>query len=380
LFETLDLMDPEDEERQSVVENLAASIYKQGEQARTLEDYASAANHFLRIKSVAAGSEIRAAAEYDGAAALIHLEDWSGAADVLEDFRATYPDHELRPEATRQLADVYEKTGDLARSASEYERVALDATDPEMRRQAILVAADMYEKAAAGDEALRVYRQYVDEFPRPLDAALEIRFKVADMYKARHDEAAYRKQLAAIVEIDGNAGIERTDRTRVLAARSSLVLTEPLFDDFKSLALVQPFDQSLTEKRRRMDVALAAFEKLVGYEDADVTAAATYYMAEIYGQLSDALLASERPAGLGAADLTEYDLAIEEEAYPFEERSIEVHQKNLELMRVGVFNRWVQRSLDELAVLVPGRYAKHEVSGGFMGSIDQYAYRTPPRS
>ena len=46
-------------------------------------------------------------------------------------------------------------------------------------------------------------------------------------------------------------------------------------------------------------------------------------------------------------------------------------------MRVGIFNSWVQRSLDELTVLMPGRYAKHEISSGYVGSIDRYAYRSP---
>ena len=54
-----------------------------------------------------------------------------------------------------------------------------------------------------------------------------------------------------------------------------------------------------------------------------------------------------------------------------------VHQENLELVRVGVFNDWVQRSLDELAVLMPARYAKSELSSGFVGTIDQYAYHSP---
>ena len=37
----------------------------------------------------------------------------------------------------------------------------------------------------------------------------------------------------------------------------------------------------------------------------------------------------------------------------------------------------MQKSLDKLAVLMPGRYAKNEISGGFVGSIDTYAYRMP---
>ena len=122
---------------------------------------------------------------------------------------------------------------------------------------------------------------------------------------------------------------------------------------------------------------MAEFESLVEYEVADVTAAATFYIAEIYLEFSVALMGSERPAGLSEAEKIEYELVIEEEAYPFEERAIEVHQQNFELLAVGVYNPWVQDSLDKLSVLMPGRYAKNEISGGFVGSIDSYAYRMP---
>ena len=70
-------------------------------------------------------------------------------------------------------------------------------------------------------------------------------------------------------------------------------------------------------------------------------------------------------------------MVLEEEAYPFEEQAIEVHEKNFELLAGGVYNPWVQQSLDKLTVLMPGRYAKNEISGGYLGSIDRYAYRMP---
>jgi hypothetical protein len=126
-----------------------------------------------------------------------------------------------------------------------------------------------------------------------------------------------------------------------------------------------------------MDAALEALGRLVDYQVGDVTAAATYYIAEVYFGLSRALMESERPAGLQAAELQEYELALEDEAYPFEERAIEVHEKNMELMRTGLYNAWVDRSLGKLADLMPARYAKGEISSGFMGSIHRYAYSTP---
>ena len=58
-------------------------------------------------------------------------------------------------------------------------------------------------------------------------------------------------------------------------------------------------------------------------------------------------------------------------------QAIEVHQKNFEMLAGGLFYPWVEQSLDKLTVLMPGRYARNEISGGFMGSIDRYAYRMP---
>ena len=92
---------------------------------------------------------------------------------------------------------------------------------------------------------------------------------------------------------------------------------------------------------------------------------------------SRSLLESERPAGLTEAEKVDYELVIEEEAFPFEERSIEVHTQNFELLAGGIYNPWIQKSLDKLTVLMPGRFAKNDISGGFLGSIDTYAYRMP---
>ncbi|MGH8316061.1 MAG: tetratricopeptide repeat protein, partial [Steroidobacterales bacterium] len=85
------------------------------------------------------------------------------------------------------------------------------------------------------------------------------------------------------------------------------------------------------------------------------------------------------PAGLSAADLQKYRDGIEEEAFPFEEKAIAVHEKNLELIGKGIYNAWTEKSLARLAVLKPGRYAKSEISSGFLGSIDRYVYRPPER-
>jgi tetratricopeptide (TPR) repeat protein len=367
----------DDGSRAALADNLAASIYKQGELASTAGDDRSAADHFLRIRAAAPTSTIRAAAEYDAGAALIRLQDWTAAASVLEAFRSGYPDHELSKDATRQLAFVYREGGQLTRAAGEYDRVAAESTDPALRAEALLVAGDLYEQSRAAEQALDAYSRYVAEFPAPVEMNIEIRFKVAGLRKAAYDEAGYFRELEDLVRVDAGAGDARTARTRTLAARSALVLAERLYGQFASVRLLQPFESSLQVKQGLMDQTIAALGGLVDYGIAEVTAAATFYIAETYLEFSRALTESQRPADLEPAELAEYELALEEEAFPFEEQAIEVHEKNLELLRAGVFNAWTGKSLDQLAGLVPGRYARTEISVGFLGSIETYAYRSP---
>jgi outer membrane protein assembly factor BamD (BamD/ComL family) len=373
----LEMTAEDDEKRQPLVDNLAAAIYKQGELASASEDHRAAADHFLRISKAAPTSEIRPAAEYDAGAALMRLEDWDGAAGVLDGFRDAYPEHELNREATKQIASIYREKGDLVAAADEYERVSREAEEPELRREALLLAGELYEESEAMPRALAVYLEYVRQFPEPVEIAVETRFKVAKLYQQTGEAKLYREQLREIVAADRSAGDERTDRVRYLAARSALVLAEDLYHHFDEVALVQPFDKNLQRKQGRMNVALDALGALVDYQVGEVTAAATFYMAEVYYDFSQALLESERPSDLQPAELQEYELVLEEEAYPFEERSIEVHEKNLELMGSGIYNEWIEKSLGRLAVVMPGRYAKAEESVGYLQSADGYAYRAP---
>jgi tetratricopeptide (TPR) repeat protein len=376
----LDATPPADAAHAGLVENLAASIYKQGEQANQAGDYRTAASHFVRVKQVAPTSKICAAAEYDAGAALLHLKDWTAAAQVLEEFRRSFPEHDLQKEATKQIAFAYQQAGQLAQSAGEYERVARESPNPQLRAEALLQAGDLYGEASNTERALNAYSKYVEEFPKPVETAVETRAKIAEICKAKGDQALYTHQLEQIVKADGAAGGERTDRTRNLAARAALELAKPLYEQFASLKLVQPFDRSLQEKQRSLDTVTKAFGALVDYQVGEVTAAATFYMAETYANFSQALRESERPGGLAPEALKDYDQQLADAARPLEGKAIAVHEKNLELMRRGLSNPWTQKSLERLASLRPDTYARTEISSGFIGSLEHYVYQPPPRA
>jgi outer membrane protein assembly factor BamD (BamD/ComL family) len=371
--QSLPLVADGDKARANLVENLAAAIYKQGEEAGRQGDHKTAAQHFLRVAQAAPTSSIRPNADYDGAAALIQLKDWDGAAQALTAFRSNHPGHKLQSEVTKKVAHVYREAGKLALAAGEYERAESESKDPEVRTAALQLAGDLYVQAGEADRAVTVYRRYIASFPKPLDVAVETRFKVAGLLKSRNDTAAYHAELKAIVNADAAGGKERTERTRYLAASSLLVLTEPVFDDYAQIRLVEPFDKNLAKKKAALKQVKDGFESILRYEIGETTAAASYYLAEMYHDFNRSLVESQRPRNLSAAEKEQYELALEEQAYPFEEKAIEVHQKNTDLVTLGVYNKWVDRSFAKLARLLPARFAKFEESSGWVETFNRQA-------
>jgi outer membrane protein assembly factor BamD (BamD/ComL family) len=373
-LKVLALLPEDDKTRNALIDNLAASIYKQGEQANNDHDYRAAADHFLRVGRMAPTSKIRPNAEYDAAEALIQLKDWEMAAKVLVGFRNSFPGHALQPEVTKKIAYVYKENGQLSKAADEYERIERESQDDEIRREALLMAAELHQKDGNNVRALEVYRRFVDYFPKPVEPNIETRNKIAEILKAQNDRESYLGELEKIVAIDASAGSARTPRTRYLAAQAALVLAEPSFDAFVAVKLVEPFEVNLRKKRELMETATQKFSQLIDYEIGDITAAATFYLAEIYADFSKALMTSERPEGLSPEEREQYDTAIEEQAYPFEERAIAIHEDNVKLISRGVYDVWIEKSLQKLAEFLPARYDKPEETSGIISSPETYVF------
>jgi hypothetical protein len=89
-----------------------------------------------------------------------------------------------------------------------------------------------------------------------------------------------------------------------------------------------------------------------------VTTAATFEMGELYRRLGADLIKSERPADLDAEELEQYDLLLEEQAFPFEEKAAEVHELNARHAAEGVYDEWVRKSYAVLAEVQPARFGK----------------------
>lgn len=187
-------------------------------------------------------------------------------------------------------------------------------------------------------------------------------------------QGQYITELRQIVALEAKAGAGQTARTRHVAASAALILARPEYEEFISVRLVKPFKENLQRKQMLMKKVTAVYSQLFEYEVGDVTAAATFHLGEIYADFSSSLLNSQRPEGLSALELEEYELALEEQAYPFEEKAIEMHQSNLELLSRHIYNDWIDKSLEKLTVFMPARYAKTEVENNEIALLTEFRF------
>jgi len=364
------LMPANDPERPAIVERLAASIYKQGEQKNQAGDSAAAVEDFLRVSKMAPTSKVRANADFDAAALLISQKQWDRAIVVLEGFRRNFPQSPLQADVTRKLAVAYLESNHPGEAAVEFEQIAQASGETaDVQREATLQAANLYDKAGNTAKSRSMLEAFVKRFPQPLNPAMEARNKLSLIAAKTGDLNNRDYWLREIINADRAAGAQRTDRSKALAAKATLTFATPVREEFMRIKLVAPLKKSLAEKRKAMEAALKAYTAAADYQVAEVTTAATYESAELYRQLGKDLMSSERPKGLNKEELEQYDVLLEEQAFPFEEKAIKLHEVNTARAKEGTYDEWVQKSFASLAQLNPGRYAKVEIGEQQVDSI-----------
>ncbi len=289
---------------------------------------------------------------------------------MLEQFRRDYPDSEFADEVSQNLAVTYLESGRGADAAREFERIAVAPTStPEVRREALWRAADLYKKSNSLSSEQRVLQNIVAQYPNPISESIEARFRLLEISRQQGDAAAVNARLQELVRVDATAGAQRSDRTRYLAAKASLELAEPVLRRFEVVKLNQPLAESMKLKRSLMEDVIKVYTDATDYGVAEVTTAATYRLGEVYERFSTDLLESERPADLDQAALEQYELLLEEQMYPFEEKAIELYKANADRTPEGVYDEWVEKSFERLARLMPARYAKSERSEDVVTSL-----------
>ncbi len=356
------------DQRREITRRMALAIYRQGEAAQEAGDVRAAVAHFLRVRTEVPSSSIVPTAEYDAAAALISLEEWSAAIEVLERFREEQPGHRLQDEVTRKLALAYLSSNQPVKAAAEFERLAVLESDTEKRGAALWKAAELYAENRHLEQAAKLYKRYVKEYPSPFEVAMEARQKLVAIYDRMGDEKRrdyWRKQ---IIEVDRKAPVSN-ERSRYLAMTAALEIADAKFREYEAVPLTVPLKKSLRRKKRLLKQAIDAYALVAGYGDASTITRAGYQIGEIYYSFSKALMDSERPPGLDEEELEQYEILLEEQAFPFEEKALEFYRSNRVRILDGLYDEWIQKSLDRLAEIFPARYSRPEKQDAYVETL-----------
>ena len=342
---------------QELRNSLALAIYYQGKRSATNDNIDNALDHYTRIADIAPGSEIAPTGLYDAIALAIQHEHWHASIRYIKEFQAKYPNHKYRNEVARKLSVAYLNSSQDIEAARELEKVAQTEKDNEYKIAALWKAAELYENKNETAAAIRSYEQYTRLFPRPYPQNIEAMNKLVTLNMSQNNERKANHWRDQIIKADRKTPNSlKTDRTRLLASSASLDLARNSHIRFSNIELKLPLKTSLRNKKSAMQNAVNLYGRASSYGVAETATEATYSIGEIYRSFSKSLLASERPRHLKGEELSQYQLLLEDQAFPFEEKAIEFYETNLLHVKDGVYDEWVQKSLTQLKKLFPVRY------------------------
>jgi hypothetical protein len=127
--------------------------------------------------------------------------------------------------------------------------------------------------------------------------------------------------------------------------------------------------KSLKRKQDTMKKAIGYYQQVLDFQLAKYVPHATYNLAEMYRQLAADMMSSQRPGDLDELALEEYEILLEELAYPFEEKAIEIHISNTQRAWDDIVDQWIEKSFERLAQMSPALYQKQELTHEVIDAI-----------
>ncbi|MGJ8693670.1 MAG: tetratricopeptide repeat protein [Thalassotalea sp.] len=348
---------------QQLNELIASSIFEQAKAQKPL-NIELAIGHYLRLGQQVPNSKYRANAEFDAANLLIANKLWSRSITVLGKFQQQFKHHQYSAAIPAKLALCYEQLEDWSQAAKQLLVMVTTEQDINLKREAQYTAAQYYLKAGDTDNARINFRAYAHQYPEPFAVAQEVRFKLSEFYLQSKEPNKryfwYRKIIKHHQQQVKKTAVIALERSTYLASYAAFHLGQAHQQTFNWTKLKAPLNNSLKRKQAAMKEAIHYYQLVFGWQLAEFVPQANYAIGQIYRNLAADVMKSERPSGLDELALEEYEFILEEIAYPFEEKAIEVHQANAERAWQNVYDQWVKKSLAVLAEIEPAKYHKFE--------------------
>ncbi|PKF63479.1 hypothetical protein CW745_01115 [Psychromonas sp. psych-6C06] len=344
-------------QRNAALEGLSLSIFYQAEQAKDANQIDEAIGHYARIIDVAPNTEAASSGLYDAIALSIEHEKWLPAIDYIKQFRKRYPKHKFTTDVTKKLSVAYLNSKQNVAAAKELEKLSSNEDSIEYKMASLLKAAQLYQENNETTAAIRSYEKYVKNYSKPFNVYQESLYQLTllTLDKKNQKKSLYWQQQILNADKKTPSNL-KTARTNYIASNAAIALARQQNQIFSSIRLIQPLRKHLTRKKKTMRASVNFYAKASSYGLEETVTEATFAIAKIYNDFSQALLKSEVPKHLDEDEKEEYMFLLEDQAFPFEEKAIEFHEINLLYSADGLNDKWIRHSLTALQKLFPLRY------------------------
>ncbi len=357
---------PERKYQTQIEDSLALSIYRQAEKAKASNKIAEAMHHFTRIQKIVPQSKIAGSALYDGIALAMADKQWLQVIALGQRFESLYSNHKLSNDVTKNLSIAYLNSNQGDKAAQKFELISSFEKDENVKMAALWQAAKLYEKKGDTEGAIRSYRNFAHQYPQAYAQNMEAMLKLSDLYARQKMPQKRYFWLTKMSTAGRKANASKTtERTIFIAANATIELATIQHANFSKQKLVAPLKNNLRKKKSFMQETIKLYGYASSYGLADITTQATYAIGSIYQDFSIALLESERPKGLSDDELEQYDILLEDQAFPFEDKAIEFYETNMARSKTGLYNEWLSKSRASLVELFPARYSRQPKISGY---------------
>ncbi len=357
---------------EDVIEQVLASVFKQAERAEIEGDLASAVVHYDRLYDIDPTAELSRNAMYDVAALYEQMAMPEQAIAQLERYRKRYPTFASRSngEIARRLVYLRESSGDLIGAASELVAMS-QAGDGDVARAAKYRAAELYLEVDDLPQAIMHFRDYAHTYLEPVSVRLEAMHHMDLLYQKTDEPKKRNYWLRKKRDLFNELNVsDRTERARYLAANALFELNAENDAAFMQAKLMLPLSRTLKKKQQLLKRNVNAYEAVIEVGVFEYTTLSYLRMAKHFENLAESLLSAEQPRGLNALEQEQYVLLLEEQAFPFEEKAIALHEQNLALgWRVG-WNESINDSLLALQALLPARFQRPQAEVAYVDAAE----------
>jgi tetratricopeptide (TPR) repeat protein len=334
------------------------SLFKYAEELSSKNKSTEAAERFEAIHRQFPDSDVAQVSLYNAGKLYRSIGLERKATSLFETLAATYTDSEFASEALLMSVLILEALGDPIRAADDSMVLAARSRGEE-RGTALLKAAELYSAGNAPGRAASSRSMYIEEFSQPVEELSRQLFLLGQDLEEIGDWESAVTSYTRNVELQKKARGNQV--VTAFAARSQLRIAERSFSSYDNYHISPPLDKSVVQKREMLQTVIRDFVAAGNYRTADVITASNFFIGRALELFKEDILSSPKPEGLTPPEMEEYELLLQEMAFPFEAKALDAYRVNIQRsVKLELLDPWIEKTFERMAELAPWSYLRSE--------------------